>query len=274
MNEEFESIRKLIAGNQTGKALEIFVKIAKVNPEFQNQLLTLTSKFNDVRKKENLGLISSSETFMTYSQINFSVLNLLSEYENNVSVTSSVPKKVFISYNHNDSEVANKLKEKLKANSINVTIDSESLQAGDDIKTFIEKSVRDTETTISVVSRNSLLSAWVAMESINTYYHEKTEPNKKFIACYIEDDFLKRSFTDEALNLIDAELDEIETLKKLRSAKGRDTRDLNNEYTRLKELSNNLDEVIRRLRENLCIDIRGEKFEENFKKILQAIESK
>ncbi len=273
MNEEIESIRKLIAGNQTDKALGIFIKISKLNPEFKNQLLTLSSKFNDVRKKENLGLISSNDTFMAYSQINFSVLNLLSEYENNILDSSLIPKTVFISYNHNDSGVANKLKEKLKANNINVTIDSESLQAGDDIKNFIEKSVRDTETTISIISKNSLLSAWVAMESINTYYQEKTEKNKKFIACYIEDDFFKRSFTDEALNLIDAELNEIETLRKLRSEKGRDTRDLNNEYTRLKELSNSLDEIIRRLRESLCIDIRDENFEKNFKKILQAIES-
>lgn len=152
-------------------------------------------------------------------------------------------------------------------------IDSEKMQAGEDIKEFIEKCVRDTGTTISLISKNSLLSAWVAMESINTFYHEKTDTKKKFIACFITDDFFNRNFTDDALDHIEGEIKEIQGLITTRMEKNRSIRDVQNELTRMTELRNSIDEIIRRLRESLCIDIRGENLANNFQKILQSIYS-
>ena len=52
------------------------------------------------------------------------------------------------------------------------------------------------------------------MESINTFYHEKTNDKKKFIACYITDDFFKRNFTDDALDHIEGEIKEIQLTSK------------------------------------------------------------
>ena len=275
MNDDIQKLRDLIARNKMDMVFEMLSQLSGSDPDINNQVLILSSRFNDIRKKENLNLISSGEASIIRSQVNYAILDLISGYEKNKSSDSSIPgmKTVFISYNHNDFEVANRLKEKLQAENINVTIDSETMEAGEDIKNFIEKSVRNTAATISIISKKSLLSAWVAMETIDTYYSEKNNTNKKFIACYIEDDFFRRDFTDDALNFIDDELKEIEMLKKARSDKGRNTRDLNNEYTRLKELSNGMDEIIRRLRESLCIDIRDEKLDTNFIKILQTIRS-
>ena len=333
MITEIDKLRRLIAENKMDRALQSIKENIAAYPDLQNQLLTISAKFNDIRKKENMGMLDDSESMKLYSQVNYSVLELLNEIETtNASSapveipvmpaepdtpagtkhgswflshgsatsagttndndtppepstntrTSFTPEpadavssvtKVFISYNHNDMDVANKLKDKLKAENINVVIDSERMQAGEDIKEFIEKCIRETSATISLISKNSLLSAWVAMESINTYKHEQTNGGKKFIACYINDDFFKRNFTDDALDFIEGEIKEIQSLITARMEKNRSIRDLQNELSRLSELRNNMDEIIRHLRESLCIDIREGSMENNFQKILQAIQS-
>ena len=283
MITDIDKLRRLVAENKTDRVLQMLKDGIVGYPDMQNQLLTIAAQFADIRKKENIGLLDNSEAMKFYTKINFSVLEMINEIEQQqaTGVNTDKPlqtkntekKRVFISYNHHDSEIANRLKEKLRAQNIQVVIDSERMQAGEDIKEFIEKSVRETGVTISLVSATSLLSAWVAMESINTFYHEKTDTKKKFIACFITDDFFKRNFTDEALDHIDGEVKEIQNLITARMEKNRSIRDLQNELTRMTELRNNMDEITRRLRESLCIDIRGEMLETNFSKITDAVNS-
>ena len=284
---DIDKLRRFVAENKTDRALQMLTDGITDYPDLQNQLLTLTAQFTDIRKKENIGLLDNKEAMQFRTKLNFAVLEIINEIEQQQSAglnQDKLPvvqseniiteaKTVFISYNHHDSETANKLKEKLRAKNIQVVIDSERMQAGEDIKEFIEKSVRETGVTISLVSATSLLSAWVSMESINTFYHEKTAIKKKFIACFITDDFFKRNFTDEALDYIDSEIKEIQNLVTARMEKNRSIRDLQNELTRMTELRNNMDEIIRRLRESLCIDIRDEKLESNFSKITDAVNS-
>ncbi len=287
MITDIDKLRRFVAENKTDRALQILQDGINAYPDLQNQLLTLAAKFADIRKKENIGLLDDSEAMKFNAQINYSLLEMIGEIEKKNSngtgkdvdtnllkaEAGAKQKTVFISYNHHDSAIAHRLKEKLAAVNIKVIIDSERMQAGEDIKEFIEKSVQETEITISLVSATSLLSAWVAMESINTFYHEKTNAKKKFIACFITDDFFKRNFTDDALDYIDGEVNEIQTLITARMEKNRSIRDLQNELTRNTELRNNMDEIVRRLRESLCIDIRDEKLESNFNKITEAVNS-
>lgn len=280
MITDIAKLRNLIAENKKDRALEMLRAETQLYPHLQNEILTLSARFNELRKKENMGLLNDREAIQFHAGLNFSILELINEIEKPDAnapapavTSSSKEEKVFISYNHKDSDTAHRLKDKLVAEKINVVIDSERMMAGEDIKEFIEKCVRETSITISLVSRNSLLSAWVAMESINTFYHAKTDQQKKFIGCYISDDFFKRGFTDDALDHVEAEIKEIQNLVSARMEKNRSIRDLQNELTRLTELRNNMDEIIRRLRESLCIDIRDERLENNFKKIVQAIHS-
>lgn len=287
MITDIDKLRAFIAENKTDRALQALKDDIKTYPDLQNMLFNIAGKFADIRNKKITGLLADGEEMRFKSEVNSSLLQLLDLIEqHNTSAappaktmqeqpeaTGAKAKSVFISYNHHDIEIANKLKEKLTTAGINVIIDSERMQAGEDIKAFIEKCVRETGTTISLISKNSLLSAWVAMESINTFYHEKTDAKKKFIACFITDDFFKRDFTDLALDHVDGEIKEIQGLITARMEKNRSIRDLQNELTRMTELRNNMDEIIRRLRESLCIDIRDEKLESNFTKITEAVNS-
>ena len=282
MTADIEKLRNLIALNKLDRALQILKENISSYPELQSQLLTLTAKYNDTRQKETMGLLDENELAKMHSQLNFAVLELINDMaKGNAGSLQAQPtyqtqdtkKTVFISYNHNDSDIANKLKEKFEAKGIEVIIDNENMQAGENIKEFIEKCVRESTITVSLISRKSLLSAWVAMESINTFYHEKTNAKKKFIACYIENDFFKRTFTDEALDQIEGEIKELQSIITVRIEKNRSIRDLQNELARKTELRNNIDEIVRRLRESLCIDIRNEHFDINFQRIVEAIHS-
>lgn len=178
---------------------------------------------------------------------------------------------VFISYNHGDGEVADKLKATLEKNAIVVRIDRAVMEAGANVQEFIENSIRDTDVTLSIISNRSLLSAWVALESIDTFYHEQFTGNKKFIACYIDDDFFRTDFRLNATKQIDGRIEEIDKLIPEYIARRIDTNDLNSQKTRLYRLRNNLGDILLRLRESLCIDIRGEKFDESVAKIVSAI---
>jgi len=282
---EIDKIRRLIAESKLDRAIKKINEDIGNYPGMRNQLITLSSNFNELRNKENMGLLEEREIFKSRSQVSMALLELLNEIEStdNIPATDSLntiakavsntptPKKVFISYNHHDLEKANRLRDKLLAENIEVYIDSDKMEAGEDIQEFIEKCVRETNATISLISKNSLLSAWVAMESINTFYHEKTDSAKKFIACYITDDFFKRTFTDDAFDYIDGEIKDIQSIITLRMTKNRSIRDLQNELTRMTELRNNIDEIVRRLRESLCVDIKDDNIDHNFQKILQTI---
>ncbi len=272
MENGISDIRELIAASQVEKAMELLQHICKDNRGFLDQVILLSDKFREARKKERLNLISAAEASLIRSQVNNALLEMANEVEGKTSILKPA-KTVFISYSSTDVAVAKQLKEMLENKGVQVIIDFETIQAGDDIRLFIEKCIRDSETTISIISRKSLLSTWVAMESINTFYHEKTNLNKKFIACYLDDVFFDRHFTDSALDEIDEQLRQLETLRKARAEKGRNTLDINNEYTRLKNLGNSMDEIVRRLRECLCIDIRGDKLAINFNKILDKVQS-
>jgi len=278
---EIQNIRKLIAEAKIDQAIKEMLVLAKETDYF-NMINTLSGAFAKLRKDIMLGILDRSDESRETNRISANLLELLSQFEKDgVGVVieksnsdSKMPTMaadgVFISYNHNDKEVANKLRDKLKQANIKVTIDSEAMNAGEDIKEFIERCIKDTQVTLSLISRKSLMSAWVAMESINTFYHEKTG-NKKMIPCFIDDSFFSRSFVDDVLDDIDVEVNDIRQTISKRMEKNRPINDLQNELDRYLKLQAGLPEIVRRIKESLSIDIRADKFDSGFQKILDAI---
>jgi hypothetical protein len=178
---------------------------------------------------------------------------------------------VFISYNHMDKEIAIKISNRLKLAKIDVIIDRESMIAGDSINDFIENSIRITDVTVSLVSNKSLKSSWVAMETINTFFCQKFSSNKKFIGCFIDMDFFRPEFTLEVVCEIDAQIKKNFNLIKEHQNRMLDTREFNNLNSRLLTLRNNIDEIVHRLRECLCLDFSEPEFENSMKKLIIAI---
>ena len=181
-------------------------------------------------------------------------------------------KNVFISYNHEDRLVADKLKAALEGKGITVTIDNASMSAGASIQEFIESSIRDSDLTLSIVSSRSLLSAWVALESVTAFYSEKLRGDKRFIACYLDDDFFDTDFRLKATEQIDAKIKDIDDKIPKYIEQKIDTNDLNGQKSRLFKLRNDLGDILQKLKDSLTLDIRDPEFDRSLARIIKSIE--
>lgn len=287
MTNASEHIRQLVASDNLEKALDALSDYLKdKDADLSNEVTAHKGTLQRIKKQSRRGLISSSEEDQGRARVRFAILEdvlptleALSEETAPPSATpaseenapkATTHKSVFLSYNHGDSAMANKLKEALEAHGVAVTID-QAMQAGQGIQAFILDSIRITDVTVSIVSNRSLLSAWVAMESINTFYQAKFDDEKRFIACYIDDDFFQPRFRLDATDTIDARIREIDVLLPEYINRKLDPVDLNEEKSRLFNLRNNLGEILRRLKESLCLDLREDHFDESLARIISAI---
>jgi len=90
MIADIDKLRRLIAENKMDRAMTALRDGITAYPDLQNQLLTLASKFTDIRKKENIGLIDESEAMKFHAQISFSVLELINEIEKINATTNMI----------------------------------------------------------------------------------------------------------------------------------------------------------------------------------------
>jgi hypothetical protein len=180
-------------------------------------------------------------------------------------------RQVFLSYNHEDAEVAARLQQHLKAHGIPVLIDSESITPGERIQDFIARSIEKSEVVVSLVSSRSLLSAWVAMETIQTLQRNKWVGKRTFVACYLDETFLAPEARLRLTEQIDDRLRRIEELLPDYAARRLDSVDLNEEKTRLYDLRNNLGLILATLKDSVCLDVRDGAFDASAKRLVAAI---
>jgi TIR domain len=299
MKQELEQIKKLFIKtdkNQLFTALSLFIqKYNLTQAEFD--LLNLQADYQIFQREERNGVLSNQEAAQKNAQFGVRILKLI-EYmgktaseqtsaavedpadslqENALTGTSSqpikenknptpMPKQVFISYNHGDKDAARHLKNALEKAGIQVTIDSEAMKAGSKISDFIRQSIQNTEVTVSIISEKSLLSAWVAMESILTMHNQK-----QFIACYITDKFFEMSFVRTSGETIEKRIQEIQTEVQECFKIGMGIEHLSDELSRQQDLKHNLPKIVSELRSRLCIDIAGYNFIDNVPKVIEAI---
>lgn len=185
--------------------------------------------------------------------------------------TRSAAGSVFLSYNHVDAKTAAALRTALEANGLAVHVDSKDMAAGEQIRGFILKSVGSTSATVCVVSRASLLSGWVAMESLLALTVEELWGQRRFIACYLDDDFLDLGFSVKATDIIDRKIGQIDKLIAKHRAKRIDTTELNDQKSRLFRLRSGLGEVLARLRGGLCLDMRPGKRAASVAKLVETL---
>ena len=181
-------------------------------------------------------------------------------------------RKVFVSYNHEDSAVAARITSSLRKSGIDVIIDCESMPSGDGIQHFIEDSIRKADVTLSIVSNRSLESAWVALESMTAYWFDKLDPgSRRFIPCYLDADLFDPEYSLKLKAKIDQEQRRIRELIKVNYDQEIDPLHLVSRHTRLKDLSDNLGRILARLNDSLTMDIREDAFERSMARIIETI---
>jgi hypothetical protein len=187
------------------------------------------------------------------------------------SKPSSKAASVFLSYNHGDAKTAAAIRTALEAKGITVRIDAKDMGPGEQIRDFILKSVGSTAATVCIVSRRSLLSGWVALESLLALTVADLWGKRRFIACYVDDDFLDLAFSVKATDIIDRKIGEIDKLIAKHRAKRIDTTELNDEKSRLFRLRSGLGDVLARLRGGLCLDVRPGKRAASVAKLIETL---
>ena len=179
---------------------------------------------------------------------------------------------VFISYNHNDKIISEKIKNELEKAGFQVIIDVDSMKTGKKIETFIMKCIRESKCTLVIVSSNSLLSAWVALEIIYSKY-ESEQRDHYFMPCIIDSSIFDREFTSKTLNIIRNEIKDIDKIIDRRTKIDEGFEDLQDERTRLRVLQSNLPIIIGKLKNEFCIDLSKENFNNGIKKIIEDLHS-
>jgi len=153
-----------------------------------------------------------------------------------------------------------------------VTIDSESMAAGGNIREFIDQAIRNTEVTLSIVSRNSLSSDWVALESVESFAAQKYLEAKQFIACYLDDGFCKDDgFLRKTLNSVQKQIDKLNIEITKLTEMGADSVHLQTKRTRKINLKNNLPNILAKLNDYLTLDIRESAYETSLQLIIKKI---
>jgi TIR domain len=181
---------------------------------------------------------------------------------------------VFMSYNHADADVARSVRDTLASAGITTLLDEHDMQPGDDIAGFVRRSVAATRTTVCLVSRASLLSAWVAQETLLALAAPHQDSGRRFVALALDLDFMAPE-SWPALNAdINDRLVHLQGLRMQRDAAGADSVDLDPAIARLHALRNGLPAVLKHLRESLCLDFGPAQRQHSLQRLLHSLQQR
>lgn len=85
-----EKIRRQIAQNKLGEAINAIYKL-ELSKDNLNSIVLIESRFNEINKKSQLGLVSGEEANLELNKIRSSLLNIISEIDSIINEPSSNP---------------------------------------------------------------------------------------------------------------------------------------------------------------------------------------
>lgn len=270
-----DQIQQLISSGQTEEALQLLVKSAP-------DAILLQARYNQGKKQYNMGLIEFSEWSRIQAQINYAALELAGSLKNNASASTAQPntgnniastsKKVFISYNHKDNEVARSVRTFLENKGFDAILDEDDLAAGRSILDFIQASIKQCDAVVSIVSEKSLQSGWVGLESVASMY-AVWMADKKFIPVRLDNVVFDIDFQIAATEGLNMKIDELRNkINKLEALDSNVTAPgAREDLARMIELKNNLGKIMQRFNSVLTLDISGNNFEPSMKKVIDAL---
>jgi len=160
-------------------------------------------------------------------------------------------KDVFISYSTNDQKAKNELVELFDKNDISYFLDANDLELGKDIEQSLKENLKKTRFTILIVTKNSLLSAWVGMETMFRLQQENFY-KKNTLICVMADekfDVFDRKSPIILKRELKAQRDELEELRKELKDLGEKTEVYDIEINRIDNIS--ISDVMIKVRNHL-----------------------
>lgn len=269
-----EQIQQLISNGQTEEALAL---LASVNGD----AVLLQAQYNQGKKQYSMGLIDFSDWSRVQARVNYAAIEMAGNTKLSGATQTSAPgtthhsshksKKVFISYNHEDSIVARQACTYLENAGLDVILDQDDMSAGRSIMEFIQDSIKKADVVVSIVSSKSLQSGWVGQESVASMYAVWLA-DKKFIPVKLDNVAFDIDFQIAATESLTQKIKDLKTkIGRLEELEG-DARGPREDLARMTELKSNLGKIIQRFTSVLMLDISGQLFEPNMKKVLTSIQ--
>lgn len=276
-----EEIQNLIAAGRTEEALALLVKT-------NGDAVLLQARYSNGKKQYTNGLIDFGEWQRIQNGVNYAALEMAGSAGSGSVSTATAPSmptvtpasptaagspsvSVFISYNHADELVAQRVTQFLEAANVDVLIDRDDMEAGESIMAFIQRCIKKADAVLSIVSAKSLSSGWVGQESVATMYAVWLA-DKKFIPVRLDDVSFDIDFQIEAQKMLATKIKDLKSkitqLEKLGGASNAFRADLD----RLNDLKNNLGKIIERFNSVLTLDIREPLFDSNMKRVLNSLQ--
>lgn len=106
--------------------------------------------------------------------------------------------RVFLSYSHGDQSFAQKLAHDLKNQGVEVWLDSEKIDVGDDLVKKIDEGIKNSAYFILILSENYLQSKWVTKEINIMERLEQTDSISKIIPILIDNSALPSNLENRA----------------------------------------------------------------------------
>jgi hypothetical protein len=93
---------------------------------------------------------------------------------------------VFVSHNRRQKPWVRHIANFLREKGLKVFFDEDSINPGEDFILALERAIESSETLVLVLSRSSVFSKWVAMETAQAIYEQMSSPHHRLIPILIE----------------------------------------------------------------------------------------
>lgn len=195
------------------------------------------------------------------------IANLLAQVTNSNSPNNNIPtsnmddqqkKTIFISYSTKNNNVAELLRRSLEEAGFHVLIDYISFELGERFEKQIEKSIKESDATLLLISEESLSSPWVGMENVlGTVKHALDD--RPLWGAYLDEKFLETTIVSSIYDrYIKPELQVLSDESYKLNEDGIGDNHLQTKKNRLLELKNNLPKNIEFFQSRLTHNLMGE----------------
>jgi hypothetical protein len=110
--------------------------------------------------------------------------------------TLELLKRIFVSYSHEDRNFVSLLTDRLAQEGYRVWIDSLALRAGDSFELDIRRAIQEARFMLIVLSRRSIQSEWVRLETTLALERRAREEDLRIIPLFIDDSAIPQDLGD------------------------------------------------------------------------------
>ncbi|MCU0444274.1 MAG: TIR domain-containing protein [Microscillaceae bacterium] len=187
---------------------------------------------------------------------------------------NSAKKDVFISYSTKDQTAKNYIKEVFDEAGITYFLDEVSLELGEDIERSLEENLNRTNFTVLLVSKNSLFSTWVSLESIHRLRQQEYSKTTTFLPVLVDLEVMDLEFPIEMINHYKNKHEELEAIREKAKKAGLPTKVYNDEIERIDVIIPQVGEIVQKIKNGLSANFADENRKEaDLAKLIRTIKA-